>query len=181
MSTSHVRFWPLAGKTIVVHSVTYFLMGILASTLLDYASVLARPDMICWMRQMSDPIVMAGPLFQPLRGFVFALVIYSVRELVFGRRHGWLVLGGSFVALGVVSTFGPAPGSLEGFVYTVIPINAQLVGYAEVVPQALLLAFGVVYWVDHPESRWLTRSLVVAFCLAMALPLVGLLTTQSSV
>lgn len=175
MTNAHVRFLPLAAKTIAVHTVSYVCMGILASSLLDYASALARPDMACWMRQFSDPIIMAGPLFQPIRGLVFALVIYSVRQVVFARPDGWLLLWWILVGLGIVSTFGPAPGSLEGLVYTVIPVREQLTGYAEVVPQAFLLALGVVYWVNHPEKRWLTRTMVVAFAVAIALPLLGLL------
>ena len=39
----------------------------------------------------------------------------------------------------------------------------------------LLLAFGVVYWVNHPEKRWLGRLMTVAFALVIFLPLVGLL------
>ena len=59
--------------------------------------------------------------------------------------------------------------------YTVIPVPDQLKGYLEVVPQAGLLAFILVYWVDHPEKRWLTRTLVALFALAVALPILGLL------
>jgi hypothetical protein len=175
MTSAQVRLLPVAAKTIVVHTVSYILMGALAASLLDYASAFARPDMACWMRQLSDPIIMAGPLFQPIRGLVFGLVIYSLREVVFARPHGSLLLWWVIMALGVVSTFGPAPGSLEGLVFTVIPVRAQLTGYAEVVPQAFLLAFGVVYWVEHPENRWFTRIMVVAFAAAIALPVLGLL------
>jgi hypothetical protein len=32
------------------------------------------------MRPMTDPLVIAGPLFQPLRGLVFALVFYPLRD-----------------------------------------------------------------------------------------------------
>ena len=178
MTSAHVRFLPLAGKTIAVHTVTYLVMGVLASSLLDYAAAFSRPDMACWMRPLSDPIIMAGPLFQPLRGFVFALAIYAVRDVVFAKPGGWLVLWGLLVGLGIVATFGPAPGSLEGLVFTMIPPRAQLAGYAEVVPQALLLAFGVVYWVSHPEKRWLTGLMVTAFVVAMALPILGLVATS---
>ena len=159
----------------MVHTVTYFVVGILAFWLLDYAEFFARPDMAGIMRPTTHPLVMAGPLFQPLRGFVFALAVYPLREIVFARPRGWLVLWGLFVALGVVSTFGPAPGSIEGLIYTVISVPHQLRGLVEVVVQTFLLAFGVVYLVNHPEKRWLNRLMMAAFAVAMLLPLAGLL------
>lgn len=166
----------LVMKTIVVHTVTYFVVGILAFWLFDYAELYARPDMASIMRQTSDPLVMAGPLFQPLRGLVFALAIYPVREIVFARARGWLVLWWLFVALGILSTFGAVPGSIEGLIYTVIPVPRQLLGLVEVVLQSLLLAVGLVYWVNHPEKRWLGRLMTVAFVLVLLLPIAGLLT-----
>ena len=181
MTSAHVRFLPLAGKTIAVHTVTYLVMGVLASSLLDYAAAFSRPDMACWMRPLSDPLIMAGPLFQPLRGLVFALAIYAVRDVVFARPGGWLVLWGLLVGLGIVATFGPAPGSLEGLVFTVIPVRAQLTGYAEVVPQAFLFAFCIVYWVNHPEKRWFTWLMVALFVAAVALPALGLLVARPGV
>ena len=118
MQDNQPGFLSLAARTIVVHTITYFLMGLLASTLLGYAESFARPWMVCWMRQTNDPMVMAGPLFAPLRGFIFALAFYPLRETLFGRKNGWLIMWWLLVALGILSTFGPAPGSIEGMVYT---------------------------------------------------------------
>jgi hypothetical protein len=94
----------------VCHTLTYFLMGALAAHFLNYADVMARPD--SGMRQMTEPWVMAGPLFQPLRGLVFALVFYPLRECLFGRKNGWLLMSWILIALGILSTFGPASGSI---------------------------------------------------------------------
>ncbi len=163
----------------MVHTVTYFAVGALAFWLLDYAELYARPDVAGLMRQTSDPLIMAGPAFQPLRGFIFALAIYPVREIVFIRPRGWLVLWWLLVALGILSTFGPAPGSIEGLIYTVISVPHQLLGLVEVIVQALLLAFGVVYWMNHPEKRWLKRIMIVVFVLAILLPLAGLVAGPS--
>jgi hypothetical protein len=175
VSNPQPRFSQLAITTIVVHTVTYSVVGMLAFWLLDYAEFFAKPDMAGIMRPTTHPLVMAGPLFQPLRGFVFALAIYPLREIVFARPRGWLVLWGLFVALGIVSTFGPATGSIEGLIYTVISVPHQLRGLPEVVVQTGLLAFGVVYLVNHPEQRWLNRLVIAAFVVAMLLPLAGLL------
>ncbi|HJX37100.1 MAG TPA: hypothetical protein VJ714_00740 [Anaerolineae bacterium] len=165
----------LVVRTIIVHTVTYFVMGMLASTLLGYAQAFASPWMACWMRQTDDPIVMAGPLFQPIRGLIFALAFYPLRQTLFGKKNGWLVLWWLLVALGILSTFGPAPGSVEGLVYTVIPISQQMRGWLEVVPQALLLSVILFYWVNHPHKRWLNWLLGVIFVLMLLLPALGLL------
>ena len=92
MQKSEPRLLSLTVRTIIVHTITYFLMGLLASTLLGYEEVFARPWMACWMRQTDDPIVMAGTLFQPIRGLIFALAFYPLREILFGRKNGWLVM-----------------------------------------------------------------------------------------
>lgn len=167
----------LAVKTIVVHTITYFLMGLLASTLLGYAEAFAKPWMACWMRQTDDAIVMAGPLFQPIRGLIFALAFYPLREVLFGKKKGWLVQWWLLVALGILSTFGPAPGSVEGMLYTVIPVSQQMTGWLEVVPQALLLSAILFYWVNHPEKRWLNWLMGALFVVMLVLPALGLLVT----
>jgi hypothetical protein len=178
VDNSKPRFPALAVKTIVVHNITYFLMGLLASALLGYAESFASPWMACWMRQTDDPMVMAGPLFAPIRGLIFALAFYPLRETLFGRKNGWLIMWWLLVALGILSTFGPAPGSVEGMVYTIIPIAQQLTGWLEVVPQALLLSIILFYWVNHPEKRWLTWLLVAVFVVLLLMPALGLLVTS---
>lgn len=117
---------------------------------------------------------MAGPLFQPIRGFIFALIFYPLRSYLFGRS-GWLLMGWMLIALGILSTFAAAPGSIEGMVYTTIPILQQLKGWLEVVPQALLLSALLCYWVTHPQRKWLSWLLGVLFFLTMALLVLGLL------
>jgi len=168
------RFWGLAARTMVAHSITYFFMGVLASTFLDYKAAFARPELACWMRQLDDPWILAGPLFQPIRGLIFALVFYPLRDVLFGKKNGWLVMWWMLVALGILSTFGPAPGSMEGMIYTHLPILGQMGGWLEVVPQALLLSALLTYWVNHPGKKWLNWTLGVVFFLAMAMLVLGL-------
>lgn len=181
MANAEPGLFQVTIKMIVVHTVTYFVMGVFALLVFDYAALYAQPNMASLMRQTTEPLVMAGPLFQPLRGLVFALAIYPLRQIVFTRKQGWLVLWWILVALGIVSTFGPAPGSIEGLIYTIIPLRHQLIGFLEVVPQALLLALGVVYWVNHPEKRWLTWLLATAFTVVILLSIAGLLARSSAV
>jgi hypothetical protein len=142
-------------------------MGVIASRFLNYAEIFSRPEMVTWMRQFDDPILRAGPLFQPIRGVVFALVFYPLRESLFGKSHGWLIMWWTLVGLGILSTFGPAWGSIEGMVYTVIPIRRQMIGWLEVIPQALLLSLILHYWVTRPDKRWLNWILGGLFLLVL--------------
>lgn len=176
MDSAQPRFLALAAKTMVSHSLTYFIMGALAAHFLNYAALMARPD--SGMIPITSPWVMAGPLFQPLRGLVFALVFYPLRGCLFGRKNGWLLMAWMLIALGILSTFGPASGSIEGMLYTPTPIRFQLRGWLEVVPQALLLSALLCYWVNHPGKKWLNWLLGIAFFIMMALPVLGLLTRK---
>jgi hypothetical protein len=173
MDNPEIRFPSLAAKTIVCHSITYVFMGVLAAHFLNYADLMKRPE--SGIRQITDPLVMAGPLFQPIRGLVFALVFYPLRAFLFDRRNGWLIMSWMLIALGILSTFAAASGSIEGMIYTTVPILDQLKGWLEIVPQALLLSALLCYWVNHPEKKWINWLLGIVFVIVMTLPVLGLL------
>jgi hypothetical protein len=168
----------LTVKTVVVHTITYFVAGLLAYTLGGYEKTFSEPPLSHLMRPTSDPMVMAGPLFQPIRGVIFALALYPLRSVLFAEKRGWLTLWWLLFALGVLSTFGPAPGSVEGMIYTIIPPLDQVLGLWEVVLQSFLLSLVFFYWVKHPEKRWLNWTLGIAFCIVILLPVLGLLVGQ---
>src|SRR5215208_4000332 len=169
----------LTFKAVVVHTVTYFLAGLLAYTVGGYEKTFSEPPLSYFMRPTSDRLVMAGPLFQPIRGVIFALALYPLRRVVFAERRGWLILWWLLLALGVLSTFGPSPGSVEGLIYTTIPPLSQMRGLWEVLLQSLLFSVVLSYWVNHPGERWLNWTLGVAFSIGMILPVLGLLVGQA--
>jgi hypothetical protein len=170
-----LSFPELAWKTVVVHTLSYFLAGVAAFLMLDYERRFAEPPLSHLMRPTDDVMVLLGPVLQPVRGLVFAVVFWLIRGATFERPDGWRVLWTVLVLLGIVGTFGPAPGSIEGLIYTRLPIPGQLLGLTEVLAQSLLLAWGTWYWVRHPEQRWLGRVLTALFVVVLALPLLGLL------
>ena len=165
-------------KTVVAHTITYFVMGLLASTILDYGRLFAESSLNVMMRPTSDPIVMAGPLFQPIRGVLFGIVFYLLREPFFGKKRGWLVMWLTLIVLGIIGTFGPTPGSLEGMFFTIFPLWVHLRGLPEVLLQSLFLSLLLFYWVNHPEKRWLNWVLGITFLILMLFPILGLLVTQ---
>ena len=77
--------------------------------------------------------------------------------------------------MGILGTPGPTAGSLEGMIYTRIPLWVQLRGLPEVLLQTLTFSWLLCHWVDHPEKRWLNWCLGVAFVFVCLLPAVGLL------
>jgi hypothetical protein len=132
------------------------------------------------MRPVTDAWVMAGPLFQPIRGALFGLIFYLLREPLFGKQNGWLVLWALLVVIGIVGTFGPSPGSMEGIIYTILPLWVHLKGLPEVVIQALILSVMLYYWVNHREKKWLNWVMGAGFFIVISLPGLGLLAGQSN-
>lgn len=175
MNSNQPTFWGITLKTIVVHTITYFLMGLLAFFIFDYSTQYAETSLNLLMRQTTEPIVMAGPLFQPIRGFLFGIAFYLLREVFFGKKYGWLITWVVLVIIGILSPFGPAPGSIEGMIFTVLPLSSHLTGQLEVYLQSFLLSVIVFYWVNHSEKKWLTWVLGAAFFLALLFPTLGLL------
>ena len=100
---------------------------------------------------------------------------YALRDAFFGRKWGWLRLWMVLVGVGILGTPGPAAGSLEGMIYTRIPPWVQLRGLPEVLLQTAAFSWLLCHWVDHPEKRWLSWCLGVAFAVVCLLPAVGLL------
>jgi len=176
VQASQLSLANIVTKATVVHTVTYFAAGALAYAFFDYRALWDEPVFNVYMRRMDDPLLLAGPLFQPVRGVLFGVVFYLLRREYFGRAYGWLTMWVVLVAIGMLSTFGPAPGSLEGLIYTTIPLSAQFGGGSiETLAQALTLSVLVFYWVRQPGKRWLTWALTAAFLLVLAISIMGLL------
>ena len=162
-------------KTAIVHTVTYSLTGLLAFALLDYAAKYADPVIGALMRQTSDPLVAAGPIFQVVRGILFGIVVFLLRDIVLVRKHGWLVLWAILVLVGILSPFGPSPGSIEGMIYTVLPTWFHFIGLPEVLIQSLLLSFLSVYWINHPQQKVLNWAFGIALVVVLVFGTLGIL------
>jgi hypothetical protein len=164
-------------KTVVTHTVTYFVTGVAAFTLFDYPALIAKTQLSASMRPVSDPMVMAGPAFQPLRGLLFGCVFYMLREPFFTSKNGWLAMWAVLVSVGIFGTFGAPPGSLEGVIYTVLPLSLHLTLLPEVLVQSLLLSWLLFQWVNHPGRKWLNWMMGAAFLVVLLLPALALLAT----
>lgn len=167
----------LSVKTILIHTVTYFIMGLLALALLDYRAAFDAPVTREYMRPVDDAIVALGPAFQFIRGIFFALAFYPLREILFRRKNGWLITWLVLIMLGILSPFAAAPGSVEGLLYTKMPVGLQISGWAEIMTQALLLSAILHYWVNHPQKKWIAWVLGIIYGLVWVFGVLGVLFT----
>ena len=147
-------FWRISAS----HILTYFIMGVIASNLLDYKEVFDNSETY---RSYDSPWLAAGMSLQIIRGLIFSLALWFFKNNFIHQKYGWLKLWGLIVGLSILSTAAAAPGSIEGFIYTTVPWSDQVKGYLEVVPQVGLFSFLVCKWYEHPKKLWNILSIIV--------------------
>jgi hypothetical protein len=174
-SMNPASFTSITLKATAVQTVTYFFVGVLSFMFLDYTSKYADPAVAIALRPTDHPLVAAGPLFQVLRGFLFGIAFYMLRDVVFTKPRGWLTLWLVLLITGILSPFSAAPGSIEGVVYSTLPLWFHLMSLPELIIQSFLLALLTHYWVNHPMKRWLNISFGVLFSIIVLLALLGAL------
>ena len=152
-----IFFW----RIMSVHVVTYFLAGLMAFYLLDYGNSFQKPPFSYFMKPVNSAAVAAGPALQVIRGLIFSLALFPFRNTFLHTGYGWLKLWGLLIGLSILSTTAAGPGSIEGFIYTTIPISQQISGYLEVVPQTLLFSILVCYWYQSPGIVWRILSIIL--------------------
>jgi hypothetical protein len=154
VAADHVTFLRFLALVTASHLVTYFVAGILAYSLVDYATLFQSEGFSCLMRPLDSKWIAAGPGLQVIRGLIFALALYPFRSVFLADRRGWLKLWGLLVGLAIFSTAGAAPGSVEGMIYTKIPISSQLRGLPEILLQTLAFSVLLIAWHRHPHRAW---------------------------
>ncbi|MEA1887087.1 MAG: hypothetical protein U9N72_07750 [Bacteroidota bacterium] len=167
METIKLKFSTFLWRVTSSHVISYFIMGLIASIILDYREVFQNPPLSYFMRPVDSPWVAAGPVLNIIRGFVFSVVLWFFKDSFLYKKYGWLKLWVLIVGLCVLSTTGPAPGSIEGIIYTTIPVADQLKGYVEVLPQTLLFALFVNYWYIKPHKAWNIISIALVILIVL--------------
>lgn len=174
MDNPQPSFRSILYRTTISHTVTYFVTGVIAAVLFGYATRMIRPDVAPIIRKMTDPILIASPLFQPFRATLLAIVFYLLRDVLFSNRKGWLIMWCMLVVIGILTPFSASWGGIEGMIFFNLPLWDHIVGWPEVLSQTLLLSLILTYWVDHPKSKRLHGIMLVGFILAMLLPVIAL-------
>lgn len=168
MQASEVGFGRFLFRITACHVVTYMIVGLIAYKLMDYPSQFS--DECSIMIPTNSPWVALGPALQVIRGLIFALALYPFRRVFLDEERGWLKLWGLFLGLAILSTAGPAPGSIEGMIYTKFPIRGQILGLWEVVLQTLAMCVLLVTWNRSPGRSWsLVMGILAALVVLMSI------------
>ena len=156
----------------VAHTIAYFIAGILAMNLFDYENLFSSGILSLFMKPTTSPIVaLGGTTLQVIRGIIIALILLPLRKVFTEEKYGFLKLGFLILGLSVVSTFGPAFGSIEGLIYTKLSVGEQLKGY----PEAILwisLFVGILWTFYKFEKRVIN---ITAIILSILIALMGIL------
>lgn len=139
-------FLDFALKVIVAHMATYFIFGILFSNVFDYGEIFQRPIIRDFMIPMDEHNIVLGPFLQPIRGLIFAIGLWPLRGFLIDKKRSWLTLWGLLVTIGILSTPAASPGSIEGMLYSKLPMWYHLMGYPEIVLQTLVFSIWLVWW-----------------------------------
>ena len=174
MDNPQPSFGSILYRTMISHTVTYFATGVVSAILLGYATRMIQPDVAPIIRKITDPILIASPLFQPFRAALLAIVFYLLRDVLFSNRKGWLSMWCMLVVIGILTPFSASWGGIEGMIFFNLPLWDHMVGWPEVFSQTLLLSVILTYWVDHPKSKRLHVILLVGFILTILLPIIAL-------
>lgn len=153
-------FLYFALRVIVAHTLTYFVAGLIASNVFHYGAIFALPVIRDYMLPIAQHSLPLGPFMQPIRGLIFAVGLWPIRGLLLEKKRGWLILWGLLVTVGILSTPAASPGSIEGVLYTRLPLWYHLIGLPEIALQTLVFSIWLVWWERQaaPASQTATKK-----------------------
>ena len=160
-------------RVIAAHVIAYFIAGVIAMNLFDYERLFSSGILSSLMKPTTAPIiVLGGTVFQVFRGIVVALILLPLRKVFTNEKYGFLKLGVLILGLSVLSTFGPAFGSIEGFIYTKMSVVEQILGY----PEALIwisLFIGILWSFYKFEKKAINIIAIVLLALIVLMGIAG--------
>ena len=133
-------------KISLLQFITYVIFGLTFSVLLHYKEIWNEPIIKDYLKDFSSKWLMIGPLIQPIRGLLISLILWFIIDFFHETKKGWLKLWGVFVIIGIICTPMSSPGSMEGFIYSKLPIWFHLIMLPEVLLQTLLLSITIIFW-----------------------------------
>lgn len=151
MASTKGKFWGYLGRFTIVHVLVY---GVTALVFLAGVEFLPEATQTALQTfgpyRPLDAINLTG---QVLRGILLAIVLYPFYGSIMGRKRGWLFLLAALWGVLRVGSVDPMPGSIEGVIYTEVPLLGHVIG--------LLFALGEVLIFSQLFLRWETSQTAV--------------------
>ena len=139
--------------------IAYFTAGVFALLFLDYRTHFSSESLALLMQPVSTRGSRSAPDCRFSEELLIALALLPVRGFLYGKNgflEAWLVLGLSFI-----STIGPTPGSFDGYIYTILPVQYHLGENAKAVLYTALFAGILAFWHKSGKRYVTTLSIVL--------------------
>lgn len=164
-------------KVTAIHVLTYIICGMIFCVLFNYKELMALDNAVYFFKQDVQSISI-GPVIQIIRGFLFGLVLLLFRDSYENKKYGWLRLWLIMVVIGIINTPSTSPGSIEGLIYTQLPLELVIKGMPEILIQTLL--FSIL--VTAPKNKFAIpykwrKTLITAVIAAIGFSLSGIVLT----
>ena len=145
-------------KATGLHLLTYVVCGIIFSVLFDYHSLFTMEGVKDFMKEVGGTSTHIGPWVNVLRGILFGLALLLFKDSFIGQKFGWLKLWGILSIIGIINTPGPAPFSIEGVVYTKLPLKFHLLGAPEILIQTLMFSYLVAKPSNNKKIKFIEEN-----------------------
>ena len=165
----------------IIHTLTYIILGIIFSNFVDYTTVYSNNVVANFMRGFESPLTVIGPFLQPIRAIFISIALYPLRKVI-ATRFGWFILWLILVCIGIISSPSAAPSSIEGIIYTQLPIEFHLINLPELFLQTF--SFSIILWIaemiPHEEKEFSNRIFLLKIIFSIALTMIGIFLTSVS-
>ena len=133
-------------KVIAAHVITYWVVAFITMPLtMDYIDDVVE---LMGFRPLDEINMGAVMIGQVIRGLLFGIVIWWIKDSIFRKKLAWLKLWAILIVLGIFNTYGAAQGSIQGLIYLApildIPISMSL-GSLGILVQPLLFSIIVTF------------------------------------
>jgi hypothetical protein len=148
--------WQIASS----HMIAYFIAGVLAYYFMNYKEYYSSQSLSLLMRPTDSPWVAIGSGLQLFRGAIIAVVLYPFKKVFLEEKYGAAKLSLLISGLSFLSTIGPAPGSFEGYLYTILPVQYHLLGIPETIIYVGLFSIMVVWRYKNQKKVYTVLSII---------------------
>jgi len=127
-------------KITIIHVSTYIICGIIFSNLFNYEELFQLGNAKYFMRETYGISSILGLFAQIIRGILFGIILLIIKESIWGKSFAWFRLWAVVAGIGIINTYAPAPVSIEGILYTQLPLEFHLKSATEIFTQSMLFS-----------------------------------------